>query len=76
MSDKTRMSTVWQNFLANAKAKKKCMACDRGIHDNEAGAIEKYVSGETSPEVVTDFRQAKCSIGEERLSRYGRAQGG
>ena len=44
MNDKTRMTTVWQNFLQSAKTKKKCLACDRGIHDEEAAAIEKYVS--------------------------------
>ena len=43
MSDKTRMTTVWQNFLQSANSKKRCLACDRGIHDNEAAAIEKYV---------------------------------
>ena len=37
------MTTVWQNFLQSAKSKKRCMACDRGIHGDEAGDIEAYV---------------------------------
>jgi hypothetical protein len=44
MNDKSRMTTVWNNLLSSAKTKKRCMGCDRGIHENELKGIETYVS--------------------------------
>lgn len=78
VSDKTRMTTVWQNFLQSAKAKKRCLACDRGIHDDEAAAIEKYVSRSdcSRSKALTICPTAHGAIHKKCSGRHGGAEGG
>jgi hypothetical protein len=40
---KAGMSQVYEQILKVGQAKKRCTACNRGLHDNEMAGFEKYV---------------------------------
>lgn len=44
LADKESSKKFYKKVLDMGKTKKKCLGCDRAIHDNERGAFEVYVS--------------------------------
>ncbi|KAG2030192.1 P-loop containing nucleoside triphosphate hydrolase protein [Suillus americanus] len=52
---KAGMSQVYEQILKVGQAKKRCTACNRGLHDNEMAGFEKYLKEQIknhSPEAV------------------------
>ncbi|ORY30598.1 hypothetical protein BCR39DRAFT_529095 [Naematelia encephala] len=55
INEKKTLSDVWQQFLDKMKANKKCMACDRVVHDNEQAAVERYLTSRITRANRTDL---------------------
>lgn len=66
---KAGVSQVYEQILKAGQAKKRCTACNRGLHDNEMAGFEKYLKEQIknhSPEAV-EAQKAEVSQWESEL---------
>lgn len=54
LADKESSKKFYKKVLDMGKAKRKCLGCDRAIHDNERGAFEVYVCCPTVLALMSD----------------------
>jgi DNA repair protein RAD50 len=68
---KAGMSQVYEQILKVGQAKKRCTACNRGLHDNEMAGFEKYLKEQIknhSPEAV-EAQKAEVAEWEDEVKR-------
>lgn len=66
---KAGVSQVYEQILKVGQAKKRCTACNRGLHDNELAGFEKYLKEQIknhSPEAVK-AQKAEVEVWENEL---------
>lgn len=61
----------YKKILDLGKTKKKCLGCDRAIHDNEKPHFEAYVSRQLFAQLTTDRVSHRALLD----GKYGRSQG-